>query len=111
MVVSVKDCYRWRLAGKDIPYYRVYWRLVYRKDVENIDWGVDWGCTAAVDVVRWWGVYNCVGNSGNAWVLLEAVGLLGMRMQKAQLGYIVDKSPDRLWFESFCSSQEEWGRQ
>ena len=44
------------------------------------------------------GVYSCISNSGNASVLLEAIGLPGMRMQNAQHGYIVDKLPNRLWF-------------
>ena len=42
------------------------------------------------------GVYSCISNSGNASVLLEAIGLPGMRMQNAQHGYIVDKLPNRL---------------
>ena len=64
----------------------------------------------AVDIVRWRRVYSCVGNSGNAWVLLEAVGLLVMRVQNVLHGHIVDKSPNRPWSKSFCSFQEEWGR-
>ena len=60
----------------------------------------------AVDVVRWKEAHSCVSDSGNAWVLLEAVGLSGMRVQNVQLGYIADKSPNRPWFDSFCRSQE-----
>ena len=54
--------------------------------------------------------HSCVGDSGNVWVLLEVVSFLGMRMQNAQLGYIVNKSLNRQWFESFCSFQEERDR-
>ena len=52
---------------------------------------------------------SCVGDSGNVWVLLEVVGFLGMCMQNAQLGYIVGKSLNRQWFESFCNSQVKQG--
>ena len=87
--------------------------MIYRKGVENIDWGGrggDWECTTAVDVGRWQEVHSCVGDFGKAWVLLEVVGSQGIRVQNAQLGYIVHKSLNRQWFESFCSSQEDWCR-
>ena len=54
--------------------------------------------------------HSCVGDSGNVWVLLEVVSFLGMRVQNAQLGYIVSKSLNRQWFESFSSFQEEHNR-
>ena len=50
------------------------------------------------------GVYSCVGNVGNTWVLLKAVGLLGMCVQNTQHGYIVDKPPRRVCSENICSS-------
>ena len=43
------------------------------------------------DVRRWREVHSCVGDSGNAWGLLEVAGLLGMHVQNAQHGDIVDK--------------------
>ena len=39
--------------------------------------------------------HSCVNDSGNVWVLWEVVGFLGMHVQNAQLGYIVDKSITR----------------
>ena len=84
--------------------------MIYRKGVENIDWRGNWKCTTAVDVGRGQEGHSCVGDSGNVWVLLEVVGFLGMCMQNAQLGYIVGKSLNRQWFESFCNFQVKQGR-
>ena len=63
--------------------------------MENIDWRVDWECMTAVDVGRGQEEHSCVNDSGNVWVLFQVVGFLGMRMQNAQLGYIVGKSLNR----------------
>ena len=109
MVASMRGWCRWHLMCKNVPQVpqdRVYCRLIYSKYVEN----ADWGCTKAVDTVMWWWVYSCVGNSGKAWVLVKAEGLPGMGVQNFLHGYIVDKSPNRSWSESFCDFQEEWGR-
>ena len=67
-------------------------------------------CTTTVDVGMGQDGHSCVGDSGNARVLLEVVGFLGTHVQNTQLGYTVDKSLNRQSFESFCSSQEEQGR-
>ena len=56
------------------------------------------------------GGHSCVDGSDNVWVLWDVVGFLGMRVQNAQLGYIVSKLLSRQWSESFCSFQEEQGR-
>ena len=49
---------------------------------------------------------SCVDGFDNVWVLWEVVDFLGMRVQNAQLGYIVDKSLNCQWLESFCSFQD-----
>ena len=79
--------------------------MIYRKGIENINWRSDWECTTAVDVGRGQERHRCVANSGNVLVLLKVVGFLYMHMQNAQLGYIVGKSLNRQWFESFCNFQ------
>ena len=63
-----------------------------------------------MDVGRGWEGLSYVGGSGNVWVLLEVVGFPGMLVQNAQLGYFVDKSLNRWWFESFCNFQVKQGR-
>ena len=84
--------------------------MIYRKGVGNIDGRGDWECTMAVYIGRRRERHSCVDGSDNMWVLWEVVGFLGMRVQNPQLGYIIDKSLNRQWFESFCSFQEERGR-
>ena len=73
--------------------------------MENIDWGGlrggEW--TRAVDVGRGQDGHSCVGDSCSLKVLLEVIDFLGMRVQNSQLCYILDKSLNRQWFESFCS--------
>ena len=59
----------------------------------------------AVDVGRGQEGHSCVSNSGNVLVLLKVIVFLGMHVQNAQLGYIVGKSLNRQWFESFCNFQ------
>ena len=84
--------------------------MIYKKGIENIDWRGNWECTTAVDVGRGQEGHSCGGDSGNVWVFLEVVGFLGMCVQNAQLGYIVDKSLNRQRFQSFCSFQVKQGR-
>ena len=87
--------------------------MIYRKVVENIDLeclGCDGEYLTAVDVGRDQDGHRCVGDSDNTRVLFEVVGFLGMHVQNAQLGYIIEKLLNRQWFESFRSSQEERGR-
>ena len=109
-MVVAKDWCRWYFAGKDSPWYRADWCVIYKKGVWNIDWRGDWECTMAVDIGRGQEGHSCVDGSDNEWVLWKVVGFLGMSVQNAQLGYIVGKSLNRQWFENFCSFQEEWGR-
>ena len=63
-----------------------------------------------MDIARGQDGHSIVGDSGKARVLLEVVGFLSMRVQNSQIGYIMDKSLNRQWFESLCSSQEEQER-
>ena len=84
--------------------------MIHRKGIENIDWRGDWEYTLAVDVGRGQEGHSCVGDSGNVLVLLEVVGFLGMHVQNAQFGYIVGKSLNGQWFESFCNFQVKQGR-
>ena len=58
-----------------------------------------------MDVERRREGHSCVGDSGNVWVLLEVVGFLGMRVENAQLGYIVDKSLSSQWFKASVVSR------
>ena len=80
--------------------------MVCRKGVGNIDWSGDVECTMAVGIGRGREGLSCVDGFDNVWVLWEVVDFLGMRVQNAQLGYIVDKSLNRQWLESFCSFQD-----
>ena len=84
--------------------------MIYRKGVGNIDWRRGWKGTGAVAIVRGREGHSCVDGSDNVWVLWEVLGFLGMRVQNAQLGYIVSKSLNHQWFKNFCSFQEEWDR-
>ena len=64
----------------------------------------------AVDVGRGHEGHSCVNVSDNVWVLLEVVGFLGMRLENAQLDYIVGKSLNRQRLESFYNFQVKQGR-
>ena len=54
--------------------------MIYRKGIDNIDWGSGWGHTMGEEDGRWQKIHSCVGDSGSAWGLLEAAGLPSMRV-------------------------------
>ena len=91
MVVIVRDWYRWYLEGKDIPHDRNDCHLIYRKAIENIGWRGDWEYTTAVAVGR-----------GRGDIVVSVILVM--------CGYIVDKSLNHQWFESFCKFQVTQGR-
>ena len=58
-------------------------------------------CTMRVDVGKGQDGHSCNGHFGNARVPLEKVGFLGMGVQNAQLGYIIEKPLNCQSFKSF----------
>ena len=64
----------------------------------------------ALDVGRGQEGHSSVGDFGKVWMLLEMVGFLDMDVQNAQFGYILDKSLNCQWSESFCNLQVKQDR-